>query len=145
MNVGTDQSASWAHAPGPTVTVTLDRPARSSLRRLQEHTSLSPAELTNCALTWYAYFDAQLRAGYSLTLWSAEAGPAHTLSLSATDSSSSSVLPYGRRRPPPGLAFTAVRFWIAGASIRGSPAAPPHRRGSRASHPFRNHSGGPGT
>jgi hypothetical protein len=164
MTVSTDQPASRAHAlVPPSVTVTLDRPASTSLKRLQEHTHLSPSELANCALTWYAYVDAQLRAGYSLTLWNTEAGKAYTLSLSAnspalpggrhrspagrvhcfTDSSCPSALPHQRHRPPPGPAFTAVKFRLAGAGIRGSPAAFPGWPGRQANHCSASRPAGP--
>jgi hypothetical protein len=69
--------------PGRSITVALAPAARSGLRQLQENTGLSLADLANCAITWYAYFDTQLRAGYNLTLWNDGPQNAHTLSLPA--------------------------------------------------------------
>ena len=54
----------------------------SSVVRLEERMGLSQTQPANCALTWYAYFDTQLRAGYSLTFWN-ERGKASPVSLTA--------------------------------------------------------------
>src|SRR5260370_21856570 len=136
------------------ITVALDSAARNSLGRLQENTGLSKTELATCALTWYAYFDTQLRAGYNLTLWNAREGKAYTLSLPAgsPEVAQDSRLPAhrdsgrapaaarlylsasrpsgpgtrGRRhRRPPAPAVTPAQPWPAGASSRCRPAAAP--------------------
>ncbi len=136
------------------ITVALDSAARNSLGRLQENTGLSKTELATCALTWYAYFDTQLRAGYNLTLWNAREGKAYTLSLPAgsPEVAKDSRLPgngeagrapaaarlyvsasrpsgpgtRGRRhRRPPAPVFTPAKPWLADASSRGSPSAAP--------------------
>ncbi|HEY4853506.1 MAG TPA: hypothetical protein VII22_22185 [Streptosporangiaceae bacterium] len=69
--------------PGTQLTIALAPAARNSLGRLQEHSSLSPADLTNCAITWYAYLDTQLRAGYDLIIRNSQTGKAHIVSFSA--------------------------------------------------------------
>jgi hypothetical protein len=75
----TDRPAT--HAPGPPVTgeritVALIPDAGNDLRRLQERTNLSKTDITNRAITSYAFFDAQLRAGHDLIIRDAKTGEA---------------------------------------------------------------------
>jgi hypothetical protein len=51
---------------GRRVTVTLIPAAEADLRQLQERTGLSTTDLVNRAITTYAFFDAQLRAGHDI-------------------------------------------------------------------------------
>jgi hypothetical protein len=63
-----------------TITVALIPAASSGLRRLEQRTGQSQADLTNCAISWYVCLDEQLQAGYHLTLWNDETGKAYSLS-----------------------------------------------------------------
>jgi hypothetical protein len=82
MTTSTAPHVTQAQALPGSITVTLMPAARRGLRLLQEHTGLSRTDLANCAITWYA-FDAQLRAGYHLTLRNDEMRKAYTSSLPA--------------------------------------------------------------
>jgi hypothetical protein len=124
------------------ITVALLPAARDGLGRLQQRTGQPRADLTNCAITWYAYLDTQLRAGYHLTLWNDETGKAYTLSLSA----GSPTPPQGAFNPsgpaavraarrvhrglPPSPTAPAARLWLTVATSRGSPAAAAPRSGA---------------
>jgi hypothetical protein len=154
MTTSTARHTERAQAPGIPSTIALGSAAWNSLGRLQENTGLSKTELATCALTWYAYFDTQLRAGYNLTLWNAREGKAYTLSLPAgtpevakdcrlpgngeAGSAPATVRLYGRaswpsgprprgrrHRRPPAPVFTPTKPWLAGASSRGSPVSCP--------------------
>src|SRR5260370_21911520 len=132
------------------ITVALDSAARNSLGRLQENTGLSKTELATCALTWYAYFDTQLRAGYNLTLWNAREGKAYTLSLPAgsPEVAKDSRLPGNGEA---GRAPAAARLYVSPSrpsgpgtrdrrhrrphAPRSTPAEPPPPRPRRRSHP----------
>ena len=56
----------WPQALGEHITVAQIPTVAGDLRRLQRHTRLSATDLTNRAITSYAFFDAQLRAGNDL-------------------------------------------------------------------------------
>jgi hypothetical protein len=101
--------------PGRSITVALAPAARSRLGQIQEHTGLSQADLANCAITWYAYFDTQLRAGYNLTLWN-DKGNACTLPFHA---GCPAQAPRLRRVTSP------AQPWLTVATSRGSPSAAP--------------------
>jgi len=149
MTISTAQYPERASTLGTSITIALGPAAKSSVARLQERTGLSQAELANCALTWYAYFDTQLRAGYRLTLWHESTGKASTLSLTAGPpangqgthwlhgwgSSGFCFMPAPAaqaqaHRPGPrrsqGPVVTPVRPWLTTVTNRGSPpiAAP---------------------
>lgn len=150
MTTSTAQHTGRAQAPGICTTVALDSAARHSLGQLKQNMGLPDTELTSCALTWYAYFDTQLRAGYNLTLWNAWGGKAYTLSLPETAKNSKlrgaseapsapaathlcirvSRLPgagtRGHHHPRPAApVFMPARPWLASASSRGSPSPAP--------------------
>jgi hypothetical protein len=133
MTISTAQRVQQAQTPGTSINVALIPAARSGLGRLQEHTGLSQADLANCAITWYAYFDTQLRAGYSLTLWDGETGKAYTLSLRCRPPASQVARPSVEQafRPsyglPPSPVSTPAQPWLAAVSSRGSPSAAARR------------------
>lgn len=130
MNISTAQYPKHGQDLGTAITVALGPATRSSVARLQERTGLSQAELANCALTWYAYLDAQLRAGYSLTLRNEITGKASTLSLSAGRGASAQGSHWLHS-----LAVTPVRPWLANVTSRGSPpAAAPRGGGTRPTY-----------
>lgn len=158
MIIGTPQRVPQAQAPGRSFTLALLPAARSCLGRLQEHTGLSQADLANCAITWYAYLDTRLRAGYSLTLWNGETGKAYTLGLTGGSPTAAhdarwlpgngqvpgaSPAPYfqatrpslaqASRRPSYGLSSAPVTTtpqpWLTVVTSRGSPAAAPRDGG----------------
>ena len=58
------------------VTVALIPAARDDLRQLEERTNMSKTDLANCAITWYAFIDAQLRAGHDLIVRNNKTGKA---------------------------------------------------------------------
>jgi hypothetical protein len=146
MTISRAQQTELAPAPSARMTVALDAPARNCLGRLQEHTAQSQADLANCALTWYEFFDTQLRAGYNLTLWNAE-GKAYTLSLSAPPRETDSGRPVGQlcfkanplswagapgpHHRPLDPTFTPAKPWLASTSSRGSPSTAPRQGGAR--------------
>lgn len=157
MTTSTAQHIERAQTPGIPSTVALGSAARNSLERLQENTGLSKTELATCALTWYAYFDTQLRAGYNLTLWNAKAGKAYTMSLPAGSSEAAkdnwppgdgkagnapaAWLPVtasrrwgartrGCHRRPLAPMFTPAKPCLASVSSRGSPSAAPRPGGA---------------
>jgi hypothetical protein len=154
MTTGTPQRVSQAQAHGRSITVALLPATQHSLGQLQEHTGLSQADLANCAITWYAYFDTQLRAGYSLTLWNGETRKAYTLSLPGGSPTaahhvrwlpgngqvrSAMTAPYSQAtwpsltqafRPsyglsPPAPVITSSQPWLTVVTSRGSPDAAP--------------------
>jgi hypothetical protein len=147
MTISTAQRTGRAQVPDVPIAVALGPAARSSLGQLQDHTGLSQADLANCAITWYAYFDTRLRVGYNLTLWNAEAGKSYTLSLSAGSPAAGSAqaapgFHSSAARPPiaetlsrpsrsPGPVFAPAKPWLAGASSRGSPSAALHTEGAQ--------------
>jgi hypothetical protein len=110
------------------VTVALAPSARHSLGCLQQRTGQSQADLATCAITWYAYLDNQLRAGYNLTLWSDDAGKAYTLSLSVGSPAVLRGVPW-----LPGLG--AVRG--TGGRARGAPSFCLSAAGPSTAHAFR--------
>jgi hypothetical protein len=147
MAIGTAKYPEQGLALGRSINVALGPATRSSVARLQEHTGLSEAELANCALTWYAYLDARLRAGYSLTLWNESTGKASTLSLTvgapASDHGSRrlggwkrygsfvALGPAAQTRTHSlglgqfqGQAVLTVRPWLVSVTSRGSPPIP---------------------
>jgi hypothetical protein len=79
MTISTAQSVTRTQTLGRSITVARIPAASSGRARPEEHTGLSQADLANRAITWYAHFGSQLRAGYQLTLRSGETGKAHTL------------------------------------------------------------------
>jgi len=83
MTISPAQRDARGQTPGEHITIALAPAARSQLWRLQERTGLPTTHLANCAITWYAYFDAQLRAGHDLIVWNGRAGKGHILSLAA--------------------------------------------------------------
>lgn len=116
----------------------------SSVARLEERMGLSQTQLANCALTWYAYFDTQLGAGYSLTFWN-ERGKASLVSLTAGppanvestrrlhggESPGFCLMPVPAARaqadrPGPGQfqgpVVTPIRPWLTAVTSRGSPS-----------------------
>ena len=121
MTISTAQRTAATH-PDRSITIALAPAARSGLGQLQEHTGLSQADLANCAITWYAYFDTQLRAGYNLTLWNDRPENAYTLSLSAGGPAQALHL---RRVTSP------AQPWLAVATSRGSPSAAPRGGGAQ--------------
>jgi len=80
MTIRAVPHAVQAQAIDRTVTVALVPAAGRGLRRLEQRRGQSRSDLTNCAISWYVYLDAQLQAGYRLTLWNDETGKAYTLS-----------------------------------------------------------------
>ena len=62
------QHVSWPRALGEYIyiTVALISPVADQLRCLQKTTQLSATDLTNRAITSYAFFDAEMRAGNDL-------------------------------------------------------------------------------
>jgi hypothetical protein len=56
----------WPQALGESLTVALIPKVKDDLRRLQRRTKLSRTDLTNRAITSYAFLDAQLRAGHDV-------------------------------------------------------------------------------
>lgn len=117
MTIGTAPFVT--QAPPGSITVALLPAARSGLGRLQEHSGLSRADLANCAITWYAYFDTQLRAGDNLTLWNEQTGKAYTLSASSQPAAHDVRWPPGKgeasgagsgTRAAPGFYFKAARL-----------------------------------
>ena len=147
MTISEAQQAELAPASYARMTVALDAAARNCVGRLEEHTARSRADLANCALTWYEFFDIQLRAEYNLTLRSAEAGKAHTTFLPAPPRETGGGRPVGRlcfkasplswagapapHHRPPDPAFTPAKPWLASTSGRGSPSTAPRQRGAR--------------
>jgi hypothetical protein len=145
MTIGETQQAELAPASYGRITVALDAAAGNCVGRLQEHTARSRADLAKCALTWYEFFDIQLRAGHNLTLRNAEAGKADTLS--APPRETGSGRPVGQlcfkanppswagapdpHHRPPDPAFTPAKPWLASTSGRGSPSTAPRQRGAR--------------
>lgn len=126
-----------------------------SVARLEKRVGLSQIQLANCGLTWYAYFNTQLRAGYSLTFWN-ERGKASTVSLTAgspANVESTRWLQGGERpgfclmpvpaaqaqadRPGPGQfqgpVVTPVRPWLTTVTSRGSPPIAAPRGGGHRS------------
>jgi hypothetical protein len=121
MIIGTPQRVPQAQAPGRFITVALLPATRSCLGWLQEHTGLSQADLANCAITWYAQLDTQLRAGYSLTLRNSETGKAYTLGPpgGSPTPAHDARWPSGNgqvRSVPPASHFRATRLSLAQAS-----------------------------
>jgi hypothetical protein len=65
----------WPSALGEHITVALIPPVADQLRCLQKNTDLSITDLTNRAITWYAFLDEHLRAGNDLIVrdnWTGE-------------------------------------------------------------------------
>jgi hypothetical protein len=80
----TDRPASHGPRPpvtGEPITVALIPTAGDDLRQLQERTNLSRTDITNRAITSYAFFDAQLRAGHDLIIRDPETGKAQIVRL----------------------------------------------------------------
>jgi hypothetical protein len=74
------------HALGPPVaseriTVALIPTAGKDLRELQQRTSMSKTDITNRAITSYAFFDAELRAGHDLIIRDTKTGKAQLVRL----------------------------------------------------------------
>jgi hypothetical protein len=65
----------WPRALGEHITVALIPPVADQLRCLQKNTQLSATDLTNRAITSYAFLDEQMRAGNDLMVrdnWTGE-------------------------------------------------------------------------
>ena len=66
---------SWPRILGEHITVALIPPVADQLRCLQKNTNLSATDLTNRAITSYAFLDEQIRAGNDLMVrdnWTGE-------------------------------------------------------------------------
>jgi hypothetical protein len=65
----------WPRSLGEPITVALIPPVADQLRCLQKNTNLSATDLTNRAITSYAFIDEQMRAGNDLIVrdnWTGE-------------------------------------------------------------------------
>jgi hypothetical protein len=65
----------WPRALGEHITVILIPTVADQLRRLQKNSNLSVTDLTNRAITSYAFLDEQMRAGHDLIVrdnWTGE-------------------------------------------------------------------------
>jgi hypothetical protein len=65
----------WPRALGEPITVALIPSVADQLRCLQKNTNLSATDLTNRAITSYAFFDEQMRVGNDLMVrdnWTGE-------------------------------------------------------------------------
>jgi hypothetical protein len=80
----TDRPATHVPRPpvtGERITVALIPTAGNDLRQLQERANLSKTDITNRAITSYAFFDAQLRAGHDLIIRDTKTGRAQLVRL----------------------------------------------------------------
>ena|ERR1700733_8071735 len=77
MTISTSQRTERAANRAIRIIVRRGPAAWSRLSQLQEHTDLSQADLASCAITWYAHFGTQLRAGYKPILRKDETGEAY--------------------------------------------------------------------
>lgn len=66
MNARPGMDVSWPLPPGDRITVALMPKVADELQRLQERTSLSKTDLTNRAITSYAFLDAYIHAGHDV-------------------------------------------------------------------------------
>lgn len=62
---------------GERITVALIPTAAGNLRLLQERTNMSKTDITNRAITTYAFFEAQLKSGRDLIVRDPETGESH--------------------------------------------------------------------
>jgi hypothetical protein len=131
MSISTARQVARAQTTRRPVTVALGTQAARGLILLEERTGLSQGDVTACALTWYAYLDAQLRAGYCLTLWNDQAGKAYTISLTTGAATTLGTRWHPTSFTADGPAHTEDRPWLAGTSSRGSPAGESPARGHR--------------
>jgi hypothetical protein len=77
MTISTSQRTEREEKRAIRITVPRGPAAWSRLSQFQEHMDLSKADLVSCAITWYAHFGTQLRAGYKPILRKDETGEAY--------------------------------------------------------------------
>lgn len=144
MSISTARSREQELTAGRSITPARGPATGSSVARLEERMGLSQTQPANCALTWYAYFDTQLRARYSLTFWN-ERGKASPVSLTAgppanvesTRRAHGGESPGFCLMPAPaaqaqadhpgsgqfqGPVVTPIRPWLTAVTSRGSPS-----------------------
>ena len=66
MNARPTMDIAWPPPQGDRITVALVPKVAGELQRLQERTSLSKTDLTNRAITSYAFLDAHIHAGHDV-------------------------------------------------------------------------------
>jgi hypothetical protein len=74
MNARPTMDYAWPPPPGDRITVALMPKVADELQRLQERTSMSKTDLTNRAITSYAFLDDHIHAGHDVMVRDPQTG-----------------------------------------------------------------------